>query len=45
MKKFILLRHCKAEMSGEDHLRKLDSEGIVQSVSVCEKLEKMVKKD
>ena len=45
MKKFILLRHCKAEMSGEDHLRKLDSEGIVQSVSVCEKLENMVKKD
>ena len=45
MKKFILLRHCKAEMSGEDHLRKLDSEGIVQSISVCEKLENMVKKD
>ena len=40
MKKFILLRHCKAEIEIEDHLRKLDSEGIVQSVSVCEKLSK-----
>ena len=29
MKKFILLRHGKAEMSGEDHLRKLDSEGTL----------------
>lgn len=28
MKKFILIRHGKAEMNGEDHLRKLDEDGI-----------------
>ncbi len=45
MKKFILIRHGKAEMSGEDHLRNLDDDGKAQSVSICEKLELMVKKD
>ena len=42
MKKFILIRHGKAEMSGEDHLRKLDEDGIAQSHSMCEKLKLMV---
>lgn len=45
MKKFILIRHGKAEMQGEDHLRKLDEDGIQQSKSICEKLEKMVNKN
>lgn len=45
MKKFILLRHCKAEMDGEDHLRKLDEDGVAQSHSICEKLKLMVNKD
>jgi 2,3-bisphosphoglycerate-dependent phosphoglycerate mutase len=45
MKKFILIRHGKAEMDGEDHLRKLDNDGILQSKSICEKLEKMIKND
>lgn len=45
MKKFILIRHGKAEMDGEDHLRKLDDEGILQAKSLCEKLEKMIKND
>ena len=45
MKKFILIRHGKAEMSGEDHLRKLDEDGIAQSHSMCEKLKLMVNKE
>ena len=45
MKKFILIRHGKAEMDGEDHLRKLDNDGILQSKSICEKLEKIIKND
>ncbi len=38
MTKFILIRHGKAEMSGEDHLRKLDDDGLVQANSLCKKL-------
>ena len=45
MKKFILIRHGKAEMNGEDHLRKLDEDGIAQSHSICEKLKLMVSKE
>ncbi|WP_415295257.1 histidine phosphatase family protein [Candidatus Pelagibacter sp. Uisw_113] len=45
MKKFILIRHGKAKMDGEDHLRKLDNDGILQSKSICEKLEKIIKND
>ena len=45
MKKFILIRHGKAEMSGEDHLRKLDEDGNAQSHSICEKLKLMVNKE
>jgi len=45
MKKFILIRHGKAEMTGEDHLRKLDEDGIAQAHSICEKLKLMVSKE
>ena len=44
MRKFILIRHGKAEMQGEDHLRKLDEDGLIQSKSLCEKLIKMLSK-
>ena len=42
MRKFILIRHGKAEMGGEDHLRKLDEDGVLQSKSLCKKLQKSI---
>tara|TARA_Y100000591_G_C21808733_1_gene686566 strand:+ start:221 stop:829 length:609 start_codon:yes stop_codon:yes gene_type:complete len=42
IKKIVFIRHCKAEMGGVDHERKLDEDGIAQSISLSKKLQKLI---
>ena len=45
MKKIVFIRHGKASMSGEDHERELDEDGIVQAISLKNKLIELDFKD
>ena len=38
MSNFIICRHCKSAMDGADHERKLDDDGVKQSISLSKKI-------
>jgi 2,3-bisphosphoglycerate-dependent phosphoglycerate mutase len=38
MNNFIICRHCKSSMEGDDHERKLDDDGLSQSKSLSKKI-------
>ena len=44
-KRIVLVRHCKASMEGEDKERALDNDGLIQSQSLCKKINSLLKPD
>ena len=44
-KRIVLVRHCKASMEGADKERALDNDGLIQSQSLCKKINSLLKPD